>query len=61
MFIVIALLVSGIIVSGIMTVKTGREEREIENDFIEQEGNKYITRMNEEKIKRQNRTSEEAS
>lgn len=42
----------GIIVSAIMVIKTGNEERKIENKYIEKEGNVYIERMYEEKKKR---------
>ena len=39
----------GIIVSGIMAIWTARQERLIDHAWIEQEGQKYIDRMNEEK------------
>jgi len=42
----------GIIVSAIMVIKTGNEERQIDNKYIEKEGNVYIERMYEEKKKR---------
>lgn len=61
MSIIIALIIAGIIGSGIMVIKTGREEREIEHEWIEQEGEKYITRMNEEKIRRLEKAPEEVS
>lgn len=51
----------GIIVSAFMVIKTGREESQIENDFIEQEGQKYIERMHEEKARRMQNASEEVS
>ena len=35
----------GIIVSAIMVIKTGNEERQIDNKYIEKEGNVYIERM----------------
>ena len=59
--IIVALIIAGIIGSGIMVIKTGREESKIENDFIEQEGEKYISRMNEEKTKRMKDEPKEVS
>ncbi|MBD3110250.1 sporulation YhaL family protein [Bacillus sp. AGMB 02131] len=58
-FFIISCLV-GIAISAIMVIKTGREESQIENDFIEQEGQKYIERMQEEKARRMRDASEEA-
>ncbi|WP_050614231.1 sporulation YhaL family protein [Bacillus testis] len=52
MTIVIGIILAGILASGFMAIKSGREEREIENEYIEQEGQKYIARMYEEKAKR---------
>ena len=49
----------GIVVSAFMVIKTGREESQIENEYIEQEGKKYIERMHEEKARRMQNTSEE--
>lgn len=37
-----------------MAVRTARQERKVEDDFIEQEGQKYIERMKEEKEKKKN-------
>ena len=51
--------VVGIAVSAFMVIKTGRDENKIEADFIEQEGNKYIERMHEEKTRRMQNASEE--
>ena len=42
----------GIVVSAIMVIKTGNEEKKIDNKYIEKEGNIYIERMYEEKKKR---------
>ncbi|WP_042349670.1 sporulation YhaL family protein [Bacillus massiliigorillae] len=61
MSIFIALIIAGIIGSGIMVIKTGREERQTENDWIEQEGEKYIARMNEEKTRRLEEPPQEVS
>ncbi|NHM31758.1 sporulation YhaL family protein [Neobacillus terrae] len=44
--------VIGIIISAFMALKTAREDREIEKEIIEREGEIYITRLNEEKEKR---------
>ena len=43
----------GIAISAIMAVKTGREDREAENEIIEREGEIYMKRLEEEK-KRKN-------
>lgn len=43
----------GIIVSAIMVIKTGNEEKKIDETFIEKEGNIYIERMYEEKKRRE--------
>jgi Sporulation protein YhaL len=44
--------IAGIIVSGFMAVRAARQEKQIEDKWIEQEGEKFIARMNEEKEKR---------
>ncbi|HJV32388.1 MAG TPA: sporulation YhaL family protein [Bacillales bacterium] len=41
--------VFGILISAIMAIKTGREERELENDSIEREGEVYMKRLEMEK------------
>lgn len=46
-------IVSGIIISALMAVKTGKEERIEEVENIEKEGEVYIKRMEEEKEKRE--------
>jgi len=61
MGIIIALLITGIIVSGAMAIKTGKEEREMEQGWIEQEGEKFITAMQEEKARRVEKSTEDAS
>ncbi|MEH7238393.1 sporulation YhaL family protein [Bacillus sp. JJ1562] len=45
----------GVLFSAYMVIRTSREERKIEDSYIEQEGNVYIERMNEEKEKRSDR------
>jgi heme/copper-type cytochrome/quinol oxidase subunit 3 len=42
----------GVLFSAYMVIRTTREEKLEENSFIEQEGNVYIERMNEEREKR---------
>lgn len=61
MIIIISLLIAGIVISGAMAIKTGHEERQSENEWIEKEGLKYINRMNEEKSKKLENTTNEAS
>lgn len=43
---------AGIIFSAIMTIKATKEEEQVDNQFIEKEGEVYIKRMEEEKTKR---------
>ncbi|WP_243356165.1 sporulation YhaL family protein [Bacillus litorisediminis] len=45
----VILIVIGIIVSGIMTVKAGKDERKEEEEFIEKEGEIFLERMEKEK------------
>ncbi|EDL63479.1 hypothetical protein BSG1_09773 [Bacillus sp. SG-1] len=45
-------IVAGIFVSAYMAMKSAKEDREVENEWIEQEGEVYIKRMEEEKEKR---------
>ena len=61
MEIIITLLITGIIVSGAMAIKTGKEEREMEQGWIEQEGEKFMTAMQEEKARRVEKTTEDVS
>ncbi|WP_160724616.1 sporulation YhaL family protein [Bacillus sp. USDA818B3_A] len=44
--------VAGIVISALMAIKTGREERQVEMESIEREGEVYIKRLEEEKEKR---------
>jgi len=44
--------VAGIVISALMAIKTGREERQVEMESIEREGEIYIKRLEEEKEKR---------
>jgi hypothetical protein len=45
--------VVGIVVSALMAVKTGREERMLEMESIEKEGEIYLTRLESEKERRE--------
>jgi len=42
----------GIIVSAFMAVKTGREDRKLESEIIEREGEVYMQRLEKEKEQR---------
>lgn len=44
--------VAGIVISAMMALKTGREERKFEMESIEREGEVYMKRLEEEKEKR---------
>jgi hypothetical protein len=41
--------VAGIILSAYMAVRTGREEKKIENEIIEREGEVYMKRLEEKR------------
>ncbi|WP_342430179.1 sporulation YhaL family protein [Neobacillus sp. FSL H8-0543] len=45
--------VVGIVVSALMAVKTGREERMLEMESIEKEGEIYLTRLESERERRE--------
>jgi Na+/glutamate symporter len=45
--------VAGIIVSAIMAIKSGKEDRKVEMELIEREGEVYMERLEKEKEKRQ--------
>ncbi|WP_010283525.1 sporulation YhaL family protein [Bacillus timonensis] len=42
----------GVLFSAYMVIRTTKEEKKIEDSYIEQEGNVYIERMNSEREKR---------
>jgi hypothetical protein len=44
--------VVGIVISAFMAIKTGREERSMELENIEKEGEIYLTRLEREKERR---------
>ena len=46
------LVVMGIFFSGFMAIRTGQKEREIDDVYIEKEGQVYIRRMEVEREKR---------
>ncbi|WP_251554876.1 sporulation YhaL family protein [Neobacillus muris] len=41
--------VAGIVISALMAIKTGREERQLEMEDIEREGEIYMQRLEQEK------------
>ncbi|WP_456271917.1 sporulation YhaL family protein [Bacillus sp. AK031] len=45
-------IVAGIFVSAYMAMRSAKEDRDVENEWIEQEGEVYIKRMEDEKEKR---------
>jgi len=45
--------VVGIVISALMAIKTGREERQLEMENIELEGEIYMKRLEREKEKRE--------
>jgi Na+/glutamate symporter len=45
--------VVGIVISALMAIKTGREERMLEMDNIEKEGEIYLNRLEQEKERRE--------
>ncbi|MFP7295706.1 sporulation YhaL family protein [Neobacillus niacini] len=45
--------VAGIVISALMAIKTGREERMLEMENIEKEGEIYLTRLEQEKERRE--------
>jgi hypothetical protein len=45
-------IVAGIFVSAYMAMRSAKEDRDVENEWIEQEGEVYIRRMEDEKEKR---------
>ena len=45
--------VVGIVISALMAIKTGREERQLEMEDIEREGEIYIKRLEREKESRE--------
>ncbi|PEA55033.1 SigE-dependent sporulation protein [Bacillus pseudomycoides] len=48
----IYLIIIGIVVSGYMVLYTSKKEQEIDNDFIEKEGEVYMKRLAEERERR---------
>lgn len=52
------LVVAGIVISAYMTIRTNREEKEMEIKEAEQEGAIYLQRMEEERQKRKQYSQE---
>ncbi|MFD0769736.1 sporulation YhaL family protein [Bacillus sp. CGMCC 1.60114] len=48
----IYLIIIGIVVSGYMVLYTSKKEQEIDNEFIEKEGEIYMRRLAEERERR---------
>ncbi|MEI4801660.1 sporulation YhaL family protein [Bacillus sp. NPDC077411] len=48
----IYLVIIGIVVSGYMVLYTSKKEQEIDNEFIEKEGEVYMKRLAEERERR---------
>ncbi|MCM3004747.1 sporulation YhaL family protein [Priestia koreensis] len=55
----IYLVVAGIFFSGFMAIKTAQQDREVEDEFIEKEGEVYMERLEQERERRKdvNQTS----
>jgi hypothetical protein len=51
------LVVAGIFGSAFMTIKSAKEEKNMEDEWIEKEGEVYIHRMEEEKERKRQLTS----
>ncbi|WP_026574452.1 sporulation YhaL family protein [Bacillus sp. UNC438CL73TsuS30] len=45
--------VAGIVISALMAIKTGREERQLEMESIEKEGEIYLDRLEKERERRE--------
>ena len=52
MSIFVGVVIAGIFISAFMTIKSIRDEQKADESWIEEEGNVYIERMEEEKRKR---------
>ena len=48
----IYLVIIGIVLSGYMVLYTSKKEQEMDNEFIEKEGEVYVKRLEEEREKR---------
>ncbi|KFM99372.1 SigE-dependent sporulation protein [Bacillus clarus] len=48
----IYLIIVGIVVSGYMVLYTSKKEQEMDNEFIEKEGEVYMKRLEEERERR---------
>lgn len=56
----IYLVIIGIIISGYMVLYTSKQEQEIDNEFIEKEGEVYMRRLKEERERRHQEKDEDS-
>ncbi|MDM5426482.1 MULTISPECIES: sporulation YhaL family protein [Bacillus] len=56
----IYLVIIGIVLSGYMVLYTSKKEQEMDNDFIEKEGEVYMKRLEEEREKRNQDTDKDS-
>ncbi|MGG2093393.1 sporulation YhaL family protein [Bacillus sp. S13(2024)] len=56
----IYLIIIGIVVSGYMVLYTSKKEQEIDNEFIEKEGEIYMRRLAEERERRHQDKNEDS-
>lgn len=56
----IYLIIIGIVVSGYMVLYTSKKEQEIDNEFIEKEGEIYMRRLAEERERRHQEKDEDS-
>lgn len=56
----IYLIVIGIVVSGYMVLYTSKQEQEMDNEFIEKEGEVYMKRLAEERERRHQEKDEDS-
>ena len=54
------LVIVGIVLSGYMVLYTSRKEQEMDNEFIEKEGEVYMKRLEEEREKRNQDTDKDS-
>ncbi len=55
----IYLVIAGVFISAFMTIKTAREEQELEQELIEKEGEIYLERMKKEREQRKQKNVNE--
>ena len=54
------LVIVGIVLSGYMVLYTSKKEQEMDNEFIEKEGEVYMKRLEEEREKRNQDTDKDS-